>query len=96
VIGERRGVSPPVLSAFAGDLTVRRSPRRTQMDTQLLSALLLTTLAASYLIWSVVRSVLGRGKPGCGGCGSCAAAKDTPGGSTTFLPVEELTMRSSR
>jgi hypothetical protein len=66
------------------------------VDLQLIGALLLTTLAASYLIWSVVRSILGRGKPGCGGCGSCATAKEPTGGSATFVPVEELTMRSSR
>lgn len=66
------------------------------MDLQFVAVLLLITLATSYLIWSVVRSVTGRGKPGCGGCGSCPAAKEPAGGSTTFVPVEGLTMRSSR
>jgi hypothetical protein len=66
------------------------------MDLQLVGALLLTSLAISYLIWSVVRSTMGRGKPGCGGCGSCASAKGPAGGSTTFVPVEGLTMRPSR
>jgi len=67
------------------------------MDPQLVAALAVTLLATSYLIWSVVRPFVGRGreKSGCGGCGSCPATP-TADGSTTFVPVEGLTLRSSR
>ncbi len=66
------------------------------MDLQLIVTLALTLLATSYLIWSVIRPFVGRKKSSCGGCGSCASARKPTEGSTTFVPVEGLTVRSSR
>lgn len=66
------------------------------MDLQLLLALTVTLLAILYLIWSVVRPWVGRKNTACGGCGSCGAAREPAGNKTTFVPIEGLTLRSSR
>lgn len=65
------------------------------MTAQLLTALGVTLLATSYLIWSILRPWLGAGKSGCGGCGSCGP-KPPAEGAVTFIPADTLTLRSSR
>jgi hypothetical protein len=65
------------------------------MDWQLLFVFVLVLLATLYLARRTLRTWRGK-SGGCGPCKCPSAAPSKPAGAQTWIPVEQLQMRSRR
>jgi hypothetical protein len=65
---------------------------------QWLAVGLIVTIAAAYVARKIIGTWFGSKKTGCGGgCGSgCASTAAPKSGTSAFVPVEQLTVRTSR